>query len=189
MKCVISTEESDPDRLQAKAQQSRGLVGRDLASEVSASEKYSWPMPARSDARYQVAVVDCGIKLNQLRILAELGCQCTVYPTSSSAAEILDQNPDGIFVSNGPGDPAGAPQVTRLVEALIQSKKAMFGICFGHQMLSLALGAESFKLKFGHRGGNQPIHLRTKKVEIASHNHGFCIDAESIDSEIAEITV
>ena len=189
MKCVISTEESDPEILKTKAQQSTGLVGRDLASEVSSPDAYDWPKSVNSNASYQVAVVDCGIKLNQLRILEELGCQCRVYPTSASADEILAQNPDGIFISNGPGDPAGAPQVTALVHALIASKKPMFGICFGHQMLSLALGAKSFKLKFGHRGGNQPIQdLRTKKVEIASHNHGFCIDAASIDDQIAEIT-
>ena len=110
-------------------------------------------------------------------------------PNTTAAEEILAAKPDGIFVSNGPGDPAGAPQVTELVGKLIESKVPMFGICFGHQMMGLALGVETFKLKFGHRGGNQPIQdLRTTKVEIASHNHGFCIEADSVNPEIAEVT-
>ena len=189
MKCVISTEESDPKVLVEKAKASTGLVGRDLATEVTINAPYSWPEQKNPDATYQVAVIDCGIKLNQLRIFEELGCQCTVYPNTTSATAVLVSNPDGIFISNGPGDPAGAPEVTSLVEELIAARRPLFGICFGHQMLSLAMGAESFKLKFGHRGGNQPIQdLRTKKVEIASHNHGFCIDADSINSEIAEVT-
>lgn len=189
MKCVISTEESDPKVLVEKAKASAGLVGRDLATEVTIDVPYSWPEQTNPDATYQVAVIDCGIKLNQLRIFEELGCQCTVYPNTTSADTVLASNPDGIFISNGPGDPAGAPEVTKLVEELIAAKRPLFGICFGHQMLSLAMGAESFKLKFGHRGGNQPIQdLRTKKVEIASHNHGFCIDADSVNSEIAEVT-
>jgi carbamoyl-phosphate synthase small subunit len=189
MKCVISTEDLDKDSLVAKAKASDGLVGRDLSTEVTIAEKYVWPEGGKSDALYKVAVIDCGIKLNQLRILDDLGCECTVYPNTSDAAEILATKPDGIFISNGPGDPAGAPQVTNLVGKLIESKIPMFGICFGHQMLGLALGAKTFKLKFGHRGGNQPIQdLRTTKVEIASHNHGFCIDADSIDTDVAEIT-
>ena len=189
MKCVISTEDLDKESLVAKAKASDGLVGRDLASEVSIDEKYVWPEGGKADAEYRVAVIDCGIKLNQLRIFEELGCECTVYPVTTPAQEIIDSAPDGIFVSNGPGDPAGAPQITKLVQDLIAAKLPMFGICFGHQMLSMALGAKSFKLKFGHRGGNQPIQdLRTSKVEIASHNHGFCIDADSVNTEVAEIT-
>ncbi len=189
MKCVISTEDLDRDSLVAKAKASDGLVGRDLSTEVTCAEKYVWPEGGKPEASYKVAIIDCGIKFNQLRILDELGCECTVYPNTSAAEEILATAPDGIFISNGPGDPSGAPQVTELVGKLIESKIPLFGICFGHQMLGLALGAETFKLKFGHRGGNQPIQdLRTKKVEIASHNHGFCIDADSIDPDTLEIT-
>ena len=189
MKCVISTDDIDPIKLIEKAKHSPGLIGRDLATEVSIKTPYSWPKIKNNNAKYHVAVIDCGIKFNQLRILQDLGCQCTVYPNTTQIETILSNSPDGIFVSNGPGDPAGAPEVTKLVESLIESKLPLFGICFGHQMLSLALGAESYKLKFGHRGANQPIQdLRTKKVEIASHNHGFCIDADSINNDIAEIT-
>jgi carbamoyl-phosphate synthase small subunit len=189
MKCIISTTDFDKASLVEKARASEGLVGRDLATEVTCAKKYIWPTGGSADARFKVAVIDCGIKLNQLRILEQLGCECTVYPNTSMAEEILAAKPDGIFISNGPGDPAGAPQVTALVAKLIESKVPMFGICFGHQMLGLAMGAKTYKLKFGHRGGNQPIQdLRTSKVEIASHNHGFCIEADSVDSDIAEIT-
>jgi carbamoyl-phosphate synthase small subunit len=189
MKCVVSTEDMDRESLVKKAKNSAGLVGRDLASEVTAPEKYVWPEGGKPDAKYRVAVVDCGIKYNQLRILDELGCECTVYPASTEAEEILGTQPDGIFISNGPGDPAGAPQITALVEKLIASKIPMFGICFGHQMLGLAMGAKTYKLKFGHRGGNQPIQdLKTTKVEIASHNHGFCIDGETVPAEVAEVS-
>jgi len=134
-------------------------------------------------------VLDCGIKLNQLRIFDDLGCECRVFPNSATADEILECKPDGLFVSNGPGDPAGVPHIVKTVMALVEARLPTFGICFGHQMLGLALGGSTYKLKFGHRGGNQPIQdLRTKKVEIASHNHGFCIDADSIDPAVAEIS-
>lgn len=189
MKCVISTLDNDVNSLINKAKHSSSLVGKNLTNQVTTKEIYQWPKDTKNNAVFKIAVIDCGIKINQLRILEELKCQCTVYPNSIDANTVLESNPDGIFISNGPGDPAGAPEVTRLISELIKSKQPLFGICFGHQMLSLALGGRSFKLKFGHRGANQPIQdLRTKKVEIASHNHGFCISEDSIDSSIAEIT-
>lgn len=188
MKCVISTENDNVDELIQKAKSTTGLNGIDLASTVSTNKSYKWAS-THDQKKYNVAVIDCGIKLNQLRILQKLGCDVTVFPSSTKIEEILKINPQGIFISNGPGDPAGANKITELVKDLILTKIPLFGICFGHQMLSLALGADSFKLKFGHRGGNQPIQdLRTSKVEIASHNHGFCIDANSIDKKNLEIT-
>jgi carbamoyl-phosphate synthase small subunit len=186
MKCVISTEDLDPLSLVAKAKASPGLVGRDLSSEVSTSEAYEWPC---EKPQCRLAVLDCGIKTNQLRLFAALGCACKVYPNSSPAAEILADKPDGFFISNGPGDPAGVPQVVSIVKEVIDSGIPTFGICFGHQLIALALGGRTYKLKFGHRGANHPIkNLRTGKVEIASHNHGFCVDPESLDPEQVEIT-
>ncbi|HKL21496.1 MAG TPA: carbamoyl phosphate synthase small subunit, partial [Tichowtungia sp.] len=164
-------------------------VGRDLSPEVSITEPYTYPEGGKPDAKYRVAVIDCGIKLNQLRIFDQLGCECRVFPNGATAEEILACKPDGLFVSNGPGEPAGVPHIVNTVMDLVESRLPTFGICFGHQMLGLALGGKTYKLKFGHRGGNQPIQdTRSKKVEIASHNHGFCIDADSIDPDIAEIS-
>jgi carbamoyl-phosphate synthase small subunit len=189
MKCVISTEDLDCKSLVRKAKESAGLVGRDLSTEVSVEKAYVYPKDGKPDAKFRVAVIDCGIKLNQLRIFDQLGCECRVFPNTASAAEILACKPDGLFLSNGPGDPAGVPQIVATVKELIESKLPTFGICFGHQMLGQALGAKTYKLKFGHRGGNQPIQdLRTGKVEIASHNHGFCVDPATVDPEIAEVS-
>jgi carbamoyl-phosphate synthase small subunit len=189
MKCVISTTDLNAESLVAKAKASEGLVGRDLSSETSTKKPYIYPEGGKKDAEYRVAVIDCGIKLNQLRILDQLGCECHVFPNNATAEEILASRPDGLFLSNGPGDPAGVPQIVATVKNLVDSKLPTFGICFGHQMLGQALGAKTYKLKFGHRGGNQPIQdLRTGKVEIASHNHGFCVDPDSIDPAVAEIS-
>jgi carbamoyl-phosphate synthase small subunit len=189
MKCVISTGDLDCKSLVKKAKNSAGLVGRDLSTEVSAQKPYVYPEGGKKNARFRVAVIDCGIKTNQLRIFDDLGCECHVFPNTASAKEILTCKPDGLFLSNGPGDPAGVPQIVATVKELIESKLPTFGICFGHQMLGQALGAKTYKLKFGHRGANQPIKdLRTGKVEIASHNHGFCVDPATIDPEIAEVS-
>ncbi len=189
MKCVISTEDLNKESLVAKAKASEGLVGRDLSTETSVTEPYVFPAGGKADAKHRIAVLDCGIKLNQLRIFEQLGCECRVFPSTATAEEILACRPDGLFLSNGPGDPAGVPQVIATVQELVESRLPTFGICFGHQMLGQALGAKTYKLKFGHRGGNQPIQdTRSKKVEIASHNHGFCIDADSVDPELAEIS-
>ena len=186
MKCVMSTEDLDPQSLQRKAQQSPGLIGRDLASEVSTAERLDWPCP---NPRFRVAVLDCGIKRNQLRMLADLGCRLEVFPIGSTAEQICASQPDGFFLSNGPGDPAGVPHVVELVRQLIDVGLPMFGICFGHQLIGLALGGRTFKLKFGHRGANQPVkNLRTGLVEITSQNHGFCLDKDSFDPQLVETT-
>lgn len=189
MKCILSTEDFDRDSLIAKANASEGLVGRDLSTEVSITEPYTSPEGGKADATFRVAIIDCGIKLNQLRLFDELGCECRVFPNRATAKEILACQPDGLFISNGPGDPVGVPHIVKTVMELVDAHLPTFGICFGHQMLGLALGGKTYKLKFGHRGGNQPIQdTRSKKVEIASHNHGFCLDADSIDPSIAEVS-
>lgn len=190
MKCVISTEDTDPDSLVRKAKASAGLVGRDLATEVSIREKTRWEAaPDAPDASRRVAVLDCGMKYNQMRILSKLGCALDVFPATATAREILEGGPDGFFVSNGPGDPEGVPDVIAIVREIVESGLPTFGICFGHQLLGLALGGSTFKLKFGHRGGNQPVKdLDTGRVEITSQNHGFCVDKDSFDPSLVETT-
>ena len=189
---VLSSEIPDPAILVEKAKQSPGLVGRDLVCKVTCSEKYHWHDPLwESDiasdhhevatARtYRVAAYDFGIKYNILRNLVSRGCAMTVFPADTPAGEILADDPDGIFLSNGPGDPAGVPYASENIRELI-GKKPIVGICLGHQLLSLALGFKTFKLKFGHRGSNHPVmELAEKKVEITSQNHGFAVQSEKL---------
>ncbi|MBN1671792.1 MAG: glutamine-hydrolyzing carbamoyl-phosphate synthase small subunit [Kiritimatiellae bacterium] len=205
MKCVVSTTDPDPARLVEKARQSPGLVGRDLACDVTAPSRYDWtecgspahtrvegaPLhladgqaPTGGRPPFRVAVIDCGVKRNILRLLAAHGCALRVFPISAAAREILDYAPDGLFISNGPGDPEGVPYVVEAVRELIHEPIPTFGICFGHQLLGLALGGKTYKLKFGHRGANQPVKdLATGKVEITSQNHGFCVDKDTLDPE------
>jgi len=210
MKCIISTEDLDRESLVARAKASPGLVGRDLASEVSTKERYTWPGPFEKYAafanittegevafaevpeqkkKYRVAVLDCGCKLNILRLLAHCGCELEVFPIATKAEEILAMKPDGFFITNGPGDPAGVPDVVTQIKTIIESAVPTFGICFGHQLLGLALGGTTYKLKFGHRGGNQPVQeLATRKVDITSQNHGFCVDVKTLDPDLVETT-
>ena len=213
MKCVISTTDLDPGSLAQKAKNSPGLVGRDICTEVSTPERYEWPGPhtgraafasLRADGlkaydsvfrappaapRFRVAVMDCGIKFNQLRLLARLGCQCEVFPNGTAASEILASKPDGFFISNGPGDPEGVPHTVAEIRTIVETGLPTFGICFGHQLLGLAFGGKTYKLKFGHRGGNQPVKdLTTGHVEITSQNHGFCVDKDSLDPALVETT-
>ncbi len=185
MKAVLSTEDFDVESLVAKAKASPGLVGRDLVREVTCAEEYR--IPARGEIKYRVVTFDFGIKTNILNNLAERGCEITVVPATATAEQVLAHEPDGIFLSNGPGDPRGVPHVIETIRRLLEEKPT-FGICLGHQLLGLALGGEIRKLKFGHHGGNQPIKdLATGKVAIAAENHGFAIVRESIPADV-EVT-
>jgi carbamoyl-phosphate synthase small subunit len=190
MRAIISTEDLDPRRLVRKAQDSPGLVGRDLVKEVTCQEPYLWSSGKASldSPPFKVVAMDFGAKHNILRILEGLGCEVTMVPASTSANDILNRSPDGIFLSNGPGDPAGVPYVVEEVKKLM-TKRPIFGICLGHQILGLAFGGRTFKLKFGHRGGNQPVKdLRTGTIDITAQNHGFCVDIESMNKDEVELT-
>jgi carbamoyl-phosphate synthase small subunit len=162
--------------------------GRDLIGEVSTAQPYAWKGTSKAAGkRYRVVAMDFGVKWNLLRSLHQFGCEIEVVPAKTTAAEILARKPDGVFLSNGPGDPAAAPYAAESVRGLV-GKVPIFGVCMGHQILALALGAKTYKLKFGHRGGNQPVIDRgTKRVEISSHNHGYAVDGSSLPKDI-EVT-
>ena len=180
MKACISTEDLDPESLVEKARSWPGLVGRDMVQFVTCREAYQWS----AEGRFKVVAYDFGVKHNILRILARLGCAITVVPAWTPAEEVLRMDPDGIFLSNGPGDPAGLPYAVREIRKLL-GERPIFGICLGHQLLALALGGSTYKLKFGHRGGNHPVKdLRTGKVYITAQNHGFCVDPQSLPEEV-----
>lgn len=154
--------------------------GRDLIREVSTREPYRWPSVPLKNPKYHVVAMDFGIKWNLLRELEALGCQVTVVPCDVSAQEILKYKPDGVFLSNGPGDPSAAPYAVESVRELL-GQIPIFGVCMGHQILALALGARTYKLKFGHRGGNHPVQdQETRRVEISSHNHGYSVEFDSL---------
>ncbi|MFH0809094.1 MAG: glutamine-hydrolyzing carbamoyl-phosphate synthase small subunit [Pseudomonadota bacterium] len=201
MKGIISTRDPDPERLAARARALPGLVGVDLACQVSCREPYLWrdhPAEAGSAALAafsrsrnggaKVAVLDCGVKYNILRSLAARGAQVLVLPATTPAADILALSPDGLLISNGPGDPAAVRVVVATVRELL-GKLPIFGICLGQQMLGLALGGTTYKLKFGHRGANHPVkNLATGRIEITSQNHGFTVDIDSLAGTGAEVT-
>ncbi len=193
MKAVISTKDLDPGSLIRKAKESPGLVGRNMVKEVTCAKPYRWNegptevLPAAKGA-LRVVALDYGIKFNILRHLESRGCEVIVLPATATPEEVSAFDPDGIFLSNGPGDPAGIPGVVETVCHFI-GRKPMFGICLGHQILGLAYGGKTYKLKFGHRGGNQPVkNLLTGRVEITAQNHGFCVDVSSLDPEEIETT-
>ncbi|HHY98620.1 MAG TPA: glutamine-hydrolyzing carbamoyl-phosphate synthase small subunit [Firmicutes bacterium] len=174
MKGVLSTIDLDPGSLVEKARNSPGLVGRDLVKYVTSDRMYIWDEGGESE--FTVVAMDFGVKLNILRMLKSAGCRVIVVPAGTTASEVLSLNPDGIFLSNGPGDPAALSGIVEEVRKLL-GKKPIFGICLGHQILGRALGLDTFKLKFGHRGGNQPVKdLKTGRVEITAQNHGFCVE-------------
>ncbi len=192
MKGVISAVDLDENSLIEKAKTAPGLLGRDLVREVTCDEAYDWtePLPGMEPAapRYDVVAMDYGIKYNILRGLVTHGCRVRVMPALTSAEEILVRNPDGVFLGNGPGDPAALVRIIPEVRKLL-GKKPIFGICLGHQILGRALGGTTHKLKFGHHGGNQPVmRLDTRQVEITSQNHGFVVDVESIKDHPIEMT-
>ncbi len=186
MKGVISTGDLDPASLIKKTKAAPGLVGRDLVKEVTCQKPYQWAQ--KKSGRFHVVALDCGMKFNMARSLAQRGCSVTVVPAHSSTEEIRAMNPDGILLSNGPGDPEPISYAVDTIKRLI-GHYPIFGICLGHQLLGLALGGKTFKLKFGHRGANHPVkNLVTGKVEITSQNHGFCVDIDSIKNPQVEIT-
>jgi carbamoyl-phosphate synthase small subunit len=200
MKGVLSTRDLGDASLVAKAKASPGLVGRDLVREVIPSETRQWDEPpsewlkmptnpAVSSAMLQphVVAIDYGMKWNIPRHLANIGCRVTIVPGTATADEVLAHEPDGVFLSNGPGDPEPLTYAIDTIRGVL-GKTPVFGICLGHQLFSLACGAKTFKLKFGHRGANQPVfNQATQRVEITSQNHGFAVDADSLPPEL-EVT-
>lgn len=180
MRGVISVGDKSVADVIEKAKNAPSMVGADLVKEVTVDEPYSW---GDGGGSYKIVAFDYGMKTNIVRQLAKAGCDIRVVPAATSADEVLAMDPDGIFLSNGPGDPSAVTYAVDTIRELI-GKKPLFGICLGHQLLSLALGGKTYKLKFGHRGGNQPVkNLLNGRVEITSQNHGFAVDPASLSIE------
>lgn len=186
MRAAISTVDLDEKSLLERVLASPPMENRELASSVTVNETYEYP--ASNGEKFHIVAFDFGVKTNSLREFAKLGCKVTVVPAATNAEDVLALQPDGIFLSNGPGDPASMKSVVEEIRKLTSSEIPMFGICLGHQILGQVFGGSTYKMKFGHRGGNQPImDLTTGKVEIASHNHGFAVDADSLPQNV-EVT-
>lgn len=187
MRGVISAVDTDPANLQAKALAVPEMAGQDLVSTVSVQKSY---VLDRENARYHVAAFDYGIKSNILQLLQNCGCKVTLLNAATPAEEVIKLNPDGIFLSNGPGDPAAVGYAVETIRQIVEYSKRVkpipiFGICLGHQLLSLAFGAETYKLKFGHHGSNHPVkNLENSKIEITSQNHGFAVKTETLPEEL-----
>ena len=195
---ILTTEIDDDAELVRRAQAIPSMAGLDLVPRVTPKAAYDWSEGYNSPfaqahrdhgaKTYNVVAIDCGVKMNILRNLHEAGCEVRVVPATASADEVLARRPDGVFISNGPGDPAAVTYTIDTIRKLI-SRVPVFGICLGHQMLALAMGARTYKLKFGHRGVNQPVRNRaTGKVEITSQNHGFAVEESSLQATGASIT-
>ncbi|MFZ3246347.1 MAG: glutamine-hydrolyzing carbamoyl-phosphate synthase small subunit [Candidatus Acidiferrales bacterium] len=200
---VVATEGTAAEKLIEEARALPSMAGRELASRVSCAKQYRWesgsiPLAASyatqgesgtaPTRRYKVAAYDFGIKQNILRLLVDHGCDVTVVPAATAAEDVLAMKPDGVFLSNGPGDPEPVTFAVQNIRKLM-GRVPIFGICLGHQLCGLALGGKTFKLKFGHHGSNHPVkNLLTEKVEITAQNHGFCVDPDSLPSSEVEIT-
>lgn len=183
LRCAISTEILEPEKLVEVARQSPQMTGADFTAEVTTPEQYEL-----GTIGFHIAVLDLGVKRSILENLADQGCRLTVFPANTDANTVLDCKPDAIFLSNGPGDPAACKEALEQIPHLVASKLPIFGICLGHQLLALSFGAKTYKLKFGHRGGNQPVKdLTTGKVEITCQNHGFAVDSKSLPA-VLELT-
>ncbi|MDY6848678.1 MAG: glutamine-hydrolyzing carbamoyl-phosphate synthase small subunit [Geoalkalibacter sp.] len=193
---IISSLDLDPESVVAKARKAPPLVGRDLVREVTCDKPYHWDeglwnlgegyLKNVKPSRFRVVAYDFGIKRNILRNLVAAGCDVTVVPATTPAEDVLAMNPDGVFLSNGPGDPEPIVYAQENIRELL-GKVPLFGICLGHQLLALALGGKTFKLKFGHRGGNQPVQRSDdRRVEITAQNHGFAVDAESLSDGVIQ---
>ncbi|MCD6291448.1 MAG: glutamine-hydrolyzing carbamoyl-phosphate synthase small subunit [Anaerolineae bacterium] len=200
MKAALSTAGATADELIAMARAWEGLEGRDMVREVTCSRPYPWTQgsirqfephgfqPAEKHP-FHVVAYDFGIKWNILRRMVDHGCHVTVVPATTPAEEVLALSPDGVFLSNGPGDPAGLPYAAEVVAKLLETGLPIFGICLGHQILGRALGGRTYKLKFGHHGGNQPVRDQaTGVVQITAQNHNYAVDPDSLDPALVEIT-
>lgn len=186
MRACLSSVDLDERSLIEKARASQSMDNRELASVVTTKNPYE--VAAEGEERFHVVCYDFGVKTNSLREFARRGCRLTVVPSATPAADVLAMNPDGVFLSNGPGDPASMSAVVEEIRRLAESGTPTFGICFGHQLLGRAFGGTTYKLRFGHRGGNQPVREEaTGSIEITAHNHGFAVSAESLPSDV-EVT-
>ena len=190
MRGIVSSQDLNKESLLKKIQASPGMAGRDLIKVVMCKQPYDWPLSpvAGPKKAYFVIAMDFGVKYNSLRMLDRAGCRVRVVPATTSAQDILDQKPDGVFISNGPGDPAALGYAVQEIKKMVGAVP-LFGICLGHQLLGRALGGETYKLKFGHHGGNHPVmDLETRKVEITSQNHGFNVDMDTIKDKGVRLT-